>query len=33
VVLPLGYRADAGDWLVDQPKVRRDPAILFSRVA
>ncbi|MCA1774161.1 MAG: nitroreductase family protein [Loktanella sp.] len=32
VVLPLGYRADAGDWLADQPKVRRDPAILFSRV-
>lgn len=23
VMLPLGYRADAGDWLVDLPKVRR----------
>ena len=28
VLLPLGYRADEGDWLVDLKKVR-NPAHLF----
>ena len=33
VIICLGYRDASGDWLVDAPKVRRDPARLFTRVA
>jgi nitroreductase len=32
VMLPLGYRADDGDWLVDLVKVRRAKADLFTEV-
>ncbi|MBB3225359.1 nitroreductase family protein [Pseudoduganella umbonata] len=32
-MLPLGYRADAGDWLVDLPKVRRPRAQFVTEVA
>ena len=32
VIICLGYRDAEGDWLVDAPKVRRDPARLFTRV-
>jgi nitroreductase/dihydropteridine reductase len=32
-ILPLGYRAAEGDWLDGQAKVRRDPKVLFTRVA
>jgi len=31
-IMPLGYRADAGDWLVDQKKVRRPVEDFVSRV-
>ncbi|GGY12173.1 NAD(P)H-dependent oxidoreductase [Massilia dura] len=33
VILPLGYRADAGDWLVDLPKVRRPRGQFVTEVA
>ena len=33
VIICLGYRDASGDWLADAPKVRRDPARLFTRVA
>ncbi|MCA1326362.1 NAD(P)H-dependent oxidoreductase [Herbaspirillum sp. alder98] len=32
VMLPLGYRADEGDWLVDLVKVRRAKEDLFTEV-
>lgn len=32
-MLPLGYRADAGDWLVDLPKVRRPREQFVTEVA
>ena len=31
-ILPLGYRADEGDWLLGQAKVRRDRDVLFTRI-
>jgi nitroreductase / dihydropteridine reductase len=32
VVMPLGYRADEGDWLVNLKKVRRPAADFISRI-
>ncbi len=32
ILLPLGQRADTGDWLQGQAKVRRDPALLFTHL-
>jgi nitroreductase / dihydropteridine reductase len=31
-ILPIGYRADAGDWLVNLPKVRRPRELFVSEV-
>jgi len=33
VILPLGYRADQGDWLVNLKKVRRPRELLVSEIA
>lgn len=33
VILPLGYRAAAGDWLNGLPKVRRDRTDMISEIA